>query len=203
MDRFLHKVYETRGATEIQNLYDTWAGTYEAEIAENGYVTPGRCAKALRDCSRDPDAPILDFGCGTGLSGMALRSVGFTTLDGVDISRKMLALADEKTIYRRLKLIKAGTPLACTPGDYAAVSAIGVIGTGAAPITVFDTLMSALGSGGLLVFSFNDHTLAEPEYAGRIKRALETGEARERFREHGEHLRGLGLGSTVYVLEKT
>ena len=82
-DKFLDKVYDARTADETRELYDAWSASYEAEVAENGYATPGRCAEALAKHLTDKDAPILDFGCGTGLSGLALKLAGFTTIDGV------------------------------------------------------------------------------------------------------------------------
>ena len=58
---FLDKAYKARTADQTRDLYDDWAASYEAEVAENGYVTPGRCAAALAKLTDDFDAPILDF----------------------------------------------------------------------------------------------------------------------------------------------
>ena len=88
------------------------------------------------------------------------------------------------------------------PGGYAAIAAIGVIGAGAAPPQVLDRIAAALAPGGLTVFSFNDHTLADPAYAARVAALVQAGQLRERFREHGPHLPGLNLQSTVHVFEK-
>ena len=201
-EKFLDKVYKARTAAETRALYDDWSATYEAEVAENGYATPARCADALARCVA-VDAPILDFGCGTGLSGLALRAAGFTTLDGVDLSADMLAQARAKGLYRALRQIGATDPLGVTPGDYAAIAAIGVIGAGAAPIAVFDRLMEALAPGGHLVLSFNDHALADPENEARLDTWVASGRARLAFKEYGPHLPKLNLNSNVYVLERT
>jgi predicted TPR repeat methyltransferase len=45
----------------------------------------------------------LDLGCGTGLSGQAFRSL-VNRLEGVDISSKMVALAEQKKIYDALNV---------------------------------------------------------------------------------------------------
>ena len=201
-EKLLDKAYNARNADQTRDLYDAWAASYEAEVTANGYVTLGRCADALASCLSDQNAAILDFGCGTGLSGLALRKAGCTTLDGVDLSEEMLAGARGKGAYRALTQIEAGVPLPATPGAYAAVTAIGMIGVGAAPISVFDTLMAALAPGGLLVFSFNDHLLEEPENEARIQKAIETGEATQLVRDYGPHLTRLNLSSAVYVIEK-
>lgn len=202
-EKFLAKTYGARDAASTRQLYDDWASSYETEVAENGYVTPGRCAAALKAEILDQDAPILDFGCGTGLSGLALKLAGFTVIDGLDLSADMLAQARAKNLYRTLSRIEAGAPLEHTPGEYGAIAAIGVIGAGAAPISVFDKLIAGLGKGGKLVFSFNDHALADTENEARVQTSLDNGQAVLRFKEYGDHLPGINLKSNVYVIEKT
>lgn len=201
-EKFLDKAYGARDAASTRELYDNWAASYEAEVGENGYATPGRCAEALKKYSDDITKPVLDFGCGTGLSGLALKLAGFTTIDGVDLSADMLAQANDKGVYRTLRHIEAGAPLAHIPSDYAAISAIGVIGAGAAPISVFDTLMKGLAKGGLMVFSFNDHALEDRANEARVNEWTDCGAARLLFREHGDHLPGINLKSNVYVIER-
>ncbi len=202
-DGFLTRAYGARDADGTRKLYDDWSTSYEAELNENGYATPGRCAAALAAVSDDLTAPILDFGCGTGLSGLALHSAGFTVIDGVDLSADMLALAREKSLYRHLGQIEPGAALSHTPGDYAAIAAIGVIGAGAAPLSVFDTIMDGLAKGGRFVLSFNDHALADPVYEDTINAWTDSGRARILSNEYGAHIPGIGLKSRVYVLEKT
>jgi predicted TPR repeat methyltransferase len=192
-----------RSPDETRALYDDWAASYDAEVGTQGYATPGRCAEALARFSSDQTRPILDFGCGTGLSGLALKLAGFAEIDGLDLSADMLALAHAKKLYRKLDTIEAGASLGHTPGDYAAIAAIGVIGAGAAPMSVLDTLMKGLGKGGLLVLSLNDHALADKSNEGRIMEWTDCGAAVLMFREHGPHLPGINLRSTVYVIEKS
>ncbi|OAN71421.1 methyltransferase type 11 [Sulfitobacter sp. EhC04] len=202
MTGFLDKAYGTKDTAATRRLYDDWAASYDAEIAENGYATPGRCAAALAGFTTDKTVPILDFGCGTGLSGLALKLAGFTVIDGLDLSADMLAEARKKGIYRDLSVV-AGTGAPPIPkGQYSAIAAIGVIGVGAAPIHVLDDLMRALPRGGKCVFSFNDHALQDPVHEARVMEWTDCGAARLLFREHGDHLPGIGVKSNVYVLEK-
>ena len=91
-----HSVEETR------EIYANWAGTYDKDVADWGYATPKRIALALRLSGANPAKPVLDFGCGTGLSGVALKAAGFSQIDGTDISPEMLALARERGIYDHL-----------------------------------------------------------------------------------------------------
>jgi len=201
-ETFLDKAYQARTAEEIRTLYDAWAASYEEELAENGYATPQRCAEALARFSQDLAAPVLDFGCGTGLSGLALARAGFRTIDGADISADMLKGAEEKRVYRELREIEPGTSPVPRRGDYAAIAAIGVIAAGAAPTRTFDVLMKGLGRGGLLVLSFNDHALEDPANEARVSEWIDCGSARLLFKDYGDHLPGIDLKSKVYVIEK-
>lgn len=196
--KFLDKVYAARDLKGTKALYDEWSASYDAEVGEFGYVTPARCAAALAAYAPDKSVPVLDFGCGTGLAGEALRNAGFEAIDGVDLSAEMLAQAKAKDIYRKLTQITADIALG---KDYRLISAVGVIGSGAAPISVLDMLLRALPVGGKLVFSFNDHALADPVNTGRLNEWLDCGAARLLFKEHGAHLPGKNMKSTVYVIE--
>ncbi len=145
---------------------------------------------------------MLDIGCGTGLSGLALRAAGFVTLDGTDLSAEMLARASARGIYRRVFPGDAADPLPVAPGAYAAAAAIGVVNPGHAPPETIDAVLAILPPGGCFVFSLNDHALAEPAFPGHVERLLAEGAAELAFREHGPHLPGIGLAATVYVLRK-
>ncbi len=200
--KFFDRAYQTTKQDAVQDLYEDWAETYDKDVIENGYQTPARCAAALAAHLTPFSAPIFDFACGTGLSGAALASLGFAVIDGVDLSDSMLRIAEKRGIYRSLRQVEPDEEPGITPGDYAAISAMGAISPGAAPAHYFDRLLMSLAPGGLFVFSYNDHTLADPDFTSRVDDALGRGAAREVFREHGTHIEKLGSKSTVYVLEK-
>lgn len=197
--KFLDRAYTERDAADTQDLYDEWSASYEAEMGGNGYATPTRCAEALAQYAPDKTAALLDFGCGTGLAGKAFRRAGFKVIDGVDLSEDMLSQARAKNLYRRLSKIEVDAPLG---EKYTLIAAVGVIGAGAAPLSTLDTLLHALPSGGMLVFSFNDHTLADPESTARLNEWLDCGAARLLFAEHGPHLPEQSIEATVYVVDK-
>jgi predicted TPR repeat methyltransferase len=199
---FFDKVYKTTDQDAVETLYDDWAGSYDADVTGNDYRTPGRVAAALADRLPDRSTPILDFACGTGLSGKALAEQGFTVIDGCDLSEPMLETARSLGIYRHLAKLAPDEAPDAKPGDYGAIAAIGAISPGAAPAYYLDILLDRLAPGGLLALSYNDHTLAEPEYTQRLAQAIDAGKVVERFREHGDHLVKLGSKSTVYILEK-
>ncbi|AHD09711.1 class I SAM-dependent DNA methyltransferase [Phaeobacter gallaeciensis] len=201
-DKFLDKAYGLETPEATLDHYNQWAASYDAEIADNGYATPGRIAAALAEVQPDMSEPVLDFGCGTGLSGLALRRQGFEIVDGMDPSADMLDQARSKSAYRKLTAISVSDSAPIPRGSYRRITGCGVLGTGAAPPEVFDMILHALPRGGLFAFSYNDHALADPAYTGKLIEWVDVGAARLLFQEHGDHLPGINLKSTVYVIEK-
>ena len=90
---------ETSEANQIytQKLFDNFADNYELVLARIGYQLPRR----FREITGPVEGTIVDFGCGSGLIGVAYKTP-FSNLIGVDLSEKMLALAEEKNCYERL-----------------------------------------------------------------------------------------------------
>lgn len=199
--KFLDSVYNLDTASDVEEFYDDWASTYDAEVTDNGYLTPTRCAEALWQFLPEPDVRILDVGCGTGLSGEALTKRGFKNIDGIDPSAEMLAIAKRKGVYQTA-IHMEGEEMDIKAGSYEVITCIGVIGVGAAPVSLLDTVMDLLPSGGKLVLSYNDKAIKERIYEARLNDYLDGGSARLLFRELGDHLPGQGMTSYVYVVEK-
>ncbi|MBL4626550.1 MAG: methyltransferase domain-containing protein [Roseicyclus sp.] len=188
-------LWQPRSPEETRAIYRDWAATYDADVQGAGYATPGRIARALAEAAPDKTAPVLDFGCGTGLSGMALAAQGFTHIDGTDITPEMLEKSAATGAYRNT--------WASQPGDaprngYAIITAIGVVSLGAAPANTLDVLCNALPQGGLLAFSYNDATLADTSYMDALK-AAQSG-ADLIHESYGDHLPGKAMKSTIYIL---
>jgi predicted TPR repeat methyltransferase len=198
---YLDKIYSADSA-DLRPFYAQWAQSYDQEVGENGYVTPLRIAEALARHVKDLSIPILDYGCGTGVSGQAFQKAGFLTIDGVDISAEMLEVAAQKKIYRRLEVFAPESGPNVKLGAYQIIAAVGVIGAGAAPLAVLDKMMALLAPKGLLVFSFNDHTLEDPAYDGLVEDYVNQGQAVLHLKEYGDHLPKQKINSNIYILEK-
>ena len=198
---YLDKIYSADSA-DLRPFYAQWAQSYDQEVGENGYVTPLRIAEALARHVKDLSIPILDYGCGTGVSGQAFQEVGFLTIDGVDISAEMLEVAAKKKIYRHLEVFAPETGPNVKLGAYQIIAAVGVIGAGAAPLAILDKMMALLAPKGLLVFSFNDHTLEDPAYDGLVEDYVNQGQAVLHLKEYGDHLPKQKINSNIYILEK-
>jgi len=82
-------------------LYDDWAGTYDETLISWGYEAhTGVAALVKEHLSDHANATVLDLGCGTGLSGMALQQAGLAGKHaGVDISPVQVEMANQLPCY--------------------------------------------------------------------------------------------------------
>ena len=199
--KYFPRAYGIKTQTDINTLYDDWASSYDDEVKENGYVSPMRTAMALKGFVAK-DAKILDFGCGTGLAGKALRACGFENIYGSELNPNMLALAKQSNIYKNTIQTTLETPFPDPVGTYDAITAVGVISSGAGPATLLHTAIERLNSGGLIAFSYNDAALNDESYPRAIEDAIENGTAEKLFEEYGDHLPKKDVGSMIYVLKR-
>ncbi|WP_425038944.1 class I SAM-dependent DNA methyltransferase [Primorskyibacter sp. S187A] len=196
------QLWTERPVEETIEVYTDWADRYDADVTARGYHTPKRIAAALVPFLDAQDArPVLDFGCGTGISGAALREIGIENVHGTDITAMMLDKAAPKRIYKKLWLSPPGA-LEVRVGQYKAVVATGVVSLGAAPPETMDILMAALNAGDYLAMSFNDPTLEHGGYDARLAQHIEEGAVEQVFREHGPHLDDTDMHSDVLVLRR-
>ncbi|SFE88968.1 class I SAM-dependent DNA methyltransferase [Roseivivax sediminis] len=201
-EKKVNEVYDLKGDDVQRAYYDDWARSYDQELVDLDYRTPGRCAAALSATGLAKDAPILDFACGTGLSGKALADAGYTVIDGTDISEGMLDEARKLGVYRDLHVGVVGHEPDIPPDTYQAISAVGAISPGAAPATYLTTCLHALPKGGHMVVSFNEHIEDDPTYQQTLDKVIETGMAELISSEYGDHLPGRGTKSWVHVLRR-
>ena len=190
-----------RPVNETLKIYAEWAAGYDADVTNAGYATPDRVAAALKQFL-PTDARILDFGCGTGLSGKALFRAGFMDIDGVDISPQMLDIAHGAGCYQTLWQGTPGTLTGVAAGDYAAIIAAGVISLGAAPPETLSLLLDHAAPGTLLAFSFNQPTVDDGSYDAQLQSEITAGRGTVVFRETGPHLPGKNMNSDVIVLKR-
>jgi predicted TPR repeat methyltransferase len=86
----------------VRQLFDDFAGSFDAKLEGLRYEGPELVASAIRDVGGgDEVADILDAGCGTGLCGPHLRPLA-RRLVGVDLSPAMIEKARAREVYDQL-----------------------------------------------------------------------------------------------------
>ena len=87
----------------VENLFDQFASNFEALLVnELEYETPKLIKDVLiKSSSHKSLGSILDLGCGTGLFGLEIKD-HCSKLEGIDLSNKMLSVANQKNVYDTL-----------------------------------------------------------------------------------------------------
>jgi SAM-dependent methyltransferase len=126
----LENAYKLSTPEDNTDYYDAFASTYDSEFADAlGWHYPAAIAAAYRDAAAPTDTPIADIGCGTGLVASALN-FSRDQVDGIDISAKMLRVAEEKQLYRSLYKVDLTKELDLIENDYGAVLSAGTFTSG-------------------------------------------------------------------------
>ncbi|XP_071490106.1 methyltransferase-like protein 27 [Diadema antillarum] len=84
---------------EKSKQYDVWAPDYDTDMATLSYSLPDGVAAKIADLVKDKATRILDVGCGTGLLGEKLASLGYTNMYAVDGNEALAAKCREKARY--------------------------------------------------------------------------------------------------------
>lgn len=202
-ENFFEIAYSVKDAEETRAMYDRWAEVYDRDLNEGDYQQPARCAAALASVMSPENARVLDVGCGTGLSGVALRNAGFDAIDGCDLSQGMLDKAGQLGIYGRLFPCDLNQPPMDVPDKtHDAVTAVGVFSFGHVLPDAVDDILRVMKPGAPLIIGLNDHFYEE----GSLTDKLETLEAEGKLeilkREHGDHIPKNDLKGWVLTMRK-
>merc|ERR1711974_425740 len=93
-----------QSSESVEQYFDNVCHKFESSMRYWGYCMPELLTSAITDqLSLSKDAKILDLGCGDGAVGEALKAKGFENLTGIDISKGMLDIAQDKGTYTSLK----------------------------------------------------------------------------------------------------
>lgn len=146
---------------DVRSFYDAWADRYDADLGEWDYRAPSRLAGVLAR-EADLDAPVLDAGCGTGLSGRALRAAGFRgRITGVDLSTSSLPIAEASGVYDRVTTANLNEPLDFDDDAFGVLACIGVLTYVPAVEACWREFCRVTASGGLIGFTQREDTWIE------------------------------------------
>lgn len=205
--KILDLMYAITPATtsdEMREIYDQWATQYEHDLVDtHQYAMPARAAATAARCCPDKSIKILDVGCGTGLSGLALQSQGFTNLDGCDLSPGMIAIAAERAIYDRLfEVDLLAPPMDVADQHYDLTIAVGAFATGHLGGPAIDELLRITKQGGTLIVTTNDQFYETGVLQDKFAELQQGSRITGFLAEHGDHIPGKNIGGWVFSMSK-
>ncbi len=150
---WLDRVYQAETPAQIEHAYDGWAEDYETDVFKYGYTTTAIVAGLVCRYLQSEKTVLCEAGVGTGILGESLRTLGYSNIDGFDISKGMLSIAEKKKAYRDLRKMALGEELAYSSDTYDAVISMGTFTVGHAPASGFDELIRITQPGGFIIVS--------------------------------------------------
>lgn len=150
----------------VATLFDQHADVFENVLVDQlDYCVPLLVRQRLQALGLGPFQRVLDLGCGTGLTGGALRDMA-DDITGIDLSENMVEFAHEKDVYETLYVAEAVDFLDDNDeAPFDLIVATDVLPYMGALEALFFGAVDNLVPGGLLIFS--SETLPAETFAGR------------------------------------
>jgi predicted TPR repeat methyltransferase len=152
----LDSVYSADSPQAVAKAYADWAASYDSETAALGYLLPFLITAWVARHVPAGDGPLLDAGCGTGLTGPQMTALGYDNLAGLDLSSEMLTIAAGRGSYNELKQATLGERLPWPDNHFRAFFSTGVFTMGHAPASGLRDLVRITRKGGHAVFTVRD-----------------------------------------------
>ena len=162
---FPERARTATSSDEVRAVYDAWAPTYDADHADD--PVPDLVADRVADLV-PPSTDVLDAPCGTGRVGAALARHGFTSIDGLDLSPRMVALARRRRVHHDLGPADLSRRLPGAADKFGVVTCVGGLVPGHLPASALAEFARVVRPGGLIVCGVLD----EHREALRLDRCL-------------------------------
>ena len=141
---------------ELLDVYKKWASIYDQDNDDVlGTVSQPNSVQIFHKHLSDKNQKIIDIGCGTGLVGLELSKLGYTSFDGVDISKEMIDIAISRG-YRSLFLGNLNESLPLESNSYDAALCVGVFTHGHVGPSRLEELTRVIKPEGLVCFTVNE-----------------------------------------------
>lgn len=175
MSEGLEKVYRAKAVDELADAYSAWSSDYDRETLSLGYCLPFIITAFMARHVRPEDGPLLDTGCGTGLTGPYLAALGYRDVEGLDMSPDMLAFAARRGGYSKLTEAVLGQRLPFPDQYFACVFSAGVFTEGHAPSECLTELVRITRAGGHLVFTVRDSIFEKGNFRSQFAALADQG----------------------------
>jgi len=162
-------ITHSKGKTheEMVEAYSTWADRYDMDLRPGVYNGPEIAARYLAEVYSDKlktVVRILDVAAGTGRVGEELKKRGFTDIDGLEPSPKMLDIARERKLYNEYMVDSIGYHKTDIPdGSYDCVVTAGGMGENHIPVSGLNEMIRITKPSGLVVIVMREEYLETVE----------------------------------------
>ncbi len=200
LDALINQLVHANDPEEVKVLYRQWAATYDNDLDSFGYVAPQIGTALFCQLLADTDAKIHDAGCGTGLVGKLLHSLGYTNIDGSDFSADMLKKARDTGTYKQLLQADYTQTISLQSDTYDGVISIGVY-TKRFKQHFLGEMLRIIKPGGYLLFSCRP--LYYEEVANLVMQLHLDGSIETSSVTEDDYMKGQGAKAFYVALKKS
>ena len=201
LERFDKRLAAAYSRTENkEQQYDEWAQTYDSDLVDDlGYVAFREAGDIFMEFVPDRSTRILDVACGTGLAGAYLQQHGYKNVDGADLSMNMMAIANQRELYRSTWQHDFTKP-ASLEKSYDALLCIGMFSYAVPMITDMHNVVRCVRPGATCVITVNGAAWRDLDLEPEVyKEAARHDFTVEQIRQAG-YIENQGIDSRVLVI---
>ena len=161
-------IYKLKTTEEIMKYYDKWSEKYDKDMVDLNYTGPKETVEVLKKYVTNKNIKILDAGCGTGRVGIELKKFGYTNIDGLDLSKKLLDLVP-KGYYKKLEQADLNKPINTKNDIYEAIMCVGTFTFGHVRPPALDEFIRITKNKAFICFTINEGIYKDYGFDKKIK----------------------------------
>lgn len=186
---FLSAAYSLEDRPSMQEFYKQWANDYDEQMqAGLGYLSPTAIAHSLGGyLPAETAGPVIDIGCGTGLVARALSALGYTKIDGLDLSQDMLQVAERSGLYNQLIEADLTAELPLADQQYASAICAGTFTHSHVGPDALDEITRLLMPQGVFAFTVHFDLWERDGFSAKLSQMVASGALQELEREAGPY----------------
>jgi len=166
---------------EVTEYYNKWAKNYEDSVRSWNYKSPEQAVELLKKYSQ-VEGTICDAGCGSGLTGEALKEGGFESFIGFDLTPDFAEVAKGKKIYDDVHLVNMHErPFRYKDNEFAGLICIGVLTYVENVPDVVREFARITKPGGMVIFSHRTDMIDDPDFQNRLQAIEKDGVWKEEY----------------------
>lgn len=155
---------------EVEKYYNKWASDYDKNIRDYGYNAPEQTAQLLKKFNT-LEGTICDAGCGSGLTGQALKETCFDSIIGFDLSPDFAKVALKKNVYEEVDIVNMHErPFKYKDDQFAGTICIGTLTYIEDVPPVLREFARITKPGGMVIFTHRTDMIDDPKFQENLKR---------------------------------
>ena len=197
-------IYKLKTTDEVMKYYDEWGekNKYDKDMIDWNYTGPKETVSVFKKYSLGKEIKILDAGCGTGLVGVELKKFGYTNIDGLDLSKKLLNLVP-KGFYNNLDQVDLNKPLKIQNDSYDVVMCVGTFTFGHVRPHALDEFIRITKNKGLICFTINEGIYEKYGFDKKIKELSDSNHWKMKEFFKSNYIASKGVNAWLGIAEVT